>query len=618
MAEKKEKKKKSIGEMAMWVLMGLLILGLGGFGVDGVINGSVTRVARVGDKDVDINSYARALQQQLQQVSQRAGRGVTFAQAQESGLDRIVLEQLMNERALDHEAAQMGISIGDENLRDQIVGSQTFQGLDGTFDREGYAFALQNAGMTEAQFEARQREEIARTILQGAVASGIVMPDTFAQTIVDYVGETRNFTFVRLDDTDLEGTLEAPDEATLRAYYDSNIDDFQLPEAKRITYAILRPEDLIDEVEVSQDSLQEAYDARSSEFNQPERRLVERLVYLDEASAEAAAAQLDVGTTFETLVSERGLSLQDIDLGDVSKADLEAAGEAVFAAEVGAVVGPLPSSLGPALFRVNGVLPAQNQTLEDVSDLLRRGLAADAARRLVAAQAASYDDLLAGGATLEELATETDMELGTIDWSPALGEGIAAYDRFRVAAAVLSESDFPEIETLTDGSVYAMRLDEVLPQRPKPFDAAREAVQTAWEADRAERLLSEEADAIVPELEGGKDFADLGLDASVEENLDRGAFVEGTTPEFMSEVFAMEVSDISVIAAFGAVHIVRLDAINPASDNPDSERILQGVSGEITRSLAQDVFGAFASDAMLRAGREIDARALEAVHANFR
>lgn len=617
MAETKEKKKRSIGEVAMWFLMVLLILGLGGFGIDGVLNGSVTRVARVGDKDIDINTYARSLQTQLQQLSQQAGRPVTFTEAQASGIDRAILENLMRERALDHEASEMGVSIGDENLRDQILEIPAFQGLDGTFDREGYRFALENSGLTEAQFETRLREESARTILQGAVLGGVIMPDTFADTLVNYVGETRNFTWVRLDDSDIEEDLPAPTDAALQAYYDENIADYQLPETKRITFAVLRPSAMLDQVELSEEDLRAEYDARLSEFNQPERRLVERLVYLDEEAANAAAAQLEVGTTFEALVQERGLTLGDVDLGDVGRLELDAAGEAVFNAEVGDVVGPLATGLGPALFRVNGVLPAQNRAFEDVQDLLRQSLAQDNARRLVAAQAQSYDDMMAGGATLEDLAAETDMELGSIDWWPAIGDGIAAYDDFRVVAQALTVDDFPQIESLSDGSIFAARLDEVLPPRPNPFDEAKDNVKANWEAERTERVLAEIAEAQVAALSGGQDFADLGLEGRVEENLDRGAFLTGTPTDFMETVFSLEPGDVTTIAGFGALSIVRLDQVNPASDNPESDDMRARLSTETSNALARDLFSAFSADAMLRAGREIDARALQAVHANF-
>ena len=57
-----------------------------------------------------------------------------------------------------------------------------------------------------------------------------------------------------------------------------------------------------------------------------------------EEEAQASRDRLDAGdVTFEALVEERGLRLSDIDLGDVSREDLDDAGEAIFAAATGDV-----------------------------------------------------------------------------------------------------------------------------------------------------------------------------------------------------------------------------------------------------------------------------------------
>ncbi|KKL70241.1 hypothetical protein LCGC14_2106890, partial [marine sediment metagenome] len=470
------KKGFSFSKTAVWVLMGLLILGLGGFGAIN-LSGNLRSIGSVGDKSISVDQYARQLQQEIRAIEAQTGESLSFARAQEMGLDRAVLQRIVRNRALDHEAAEMGISIGDATLRDEIVAISAFQGIDGNFDREGYRFALQQSGMSEAEFETSIREESARGLLQRAVLGGVSMPDTYARTLVDYVAEERSFTWARLSADDLDTPVAEPTEEELQAYYDANADDFMLPASKSITYAWLRPEDLLDEVEVPEEELRAEYDARSSEYDQPERRLVERLVFANQEAADQAAAALEVdGTTFEALVEERGLALADVDMGDVAKSDLDGAGDAVFSAETGAIVGPLPSSLGPALFRVNAILPAQNVPFEEAREMLEETLAISRATRAVEARAQEIDDRLAGGATLEDLGKETKMNLGTIDWTEDSSDGIAAYGAFREAAAGLSADAFPQIDQLDDGGIFAMRLDETKPERPNPFDAARAEV----------------------------------------------------------------------------------------------------------------------------------------------
>ncbi|MBO9437681.1 peptidylprolyl isomerase [Sulfitobacter sp. KE29] len=611
------KKGFSFSKTAVWALMALLILGLGGFGAIN-LSGNLRSIGTVGDKSISVDQYARQLQQEIRAIEAQTGESLPFARAQEMGLDRAVLQRIVRNRALDHEADEMGISIGDATLRDEIVAISAFQGIDGNFDREGYRFALQQSGMSEAEFERSIREEAARGLLQRAILGGVSMPDTYARTLVDYVAEERSFTWARLSEDDLDAPLPAATEDELRAYYDANTDDFMLPASKSITFAWLAPEDLLDEVEVPEEELRAEYDARRNEYDQPERRLVERLVFADQEAADRAAAALEVdGTTFEALVEERGLALADVDLGDVAKSDLDDAGDAVFAAESGDIVGPLPSSLGPALFRVNAILPAQHVPFEEARDELEETLAISRATRAVEARAQEIDDQLAGGATLEDLAQETKMRLGTIDWTQDSSEGIAAYGAFREAAAGLSANDFPQIDQLEDGGIFAMRLDETKDARPEPFEAARDAVEAAWRDAQIVEALTEKAESLTETLAEEEGFEAAGLTPQLGEGLTRSSYVDGTPDDFMDQVFDLDEGGVAVLPAGDSVVVLRLDAVTPAGEDDQTQALMDRLSQQLDQALAQNLFDIYSNAVMRDADPQIDQRAINAVHVNF-
>ena len=611
------KKGFSFSKTAVWALMGLLILGLGGFGAIN-LSGNLRSIGSVGDKSISVDQYARQLQQEIRAIEAQTGESLSFARAQEMGLDRAVLQRIVRNRALDHEADEMGLSIGDATLRDEIVAISAFQGIDGNFDREGYRFALQQSGMSEAEFERSIREEAARGLLQRAILGGVSMPDTYARTLVDYVAEQRSFTWARLSESDLDTPVAAPTEEELQAYYDANTDDFMLPASKSITYAWLRPEDLLDEIEVPEEELRAEYDARSDEYDQPERRLVERLVFANEEAATQAAAALEVdGTTFEALVEERGLALADVDMGDVAKSDLDAAGDAVFGAQSGDIVGPLPTSLGPALFRVNAVLPAQNVPFEEAREVLEETLAISRATRAVEARAQEIDDRLAGGATLEDLAEETKMNLGTIDWTQESSEGIAAYGAFREAAAGLSADAFPQIDQLEDGGVFAMRLDETKPERPEPFEQARDAVETAWRDAQIVEALTAKAESLTGTLAEADGFEAAGLTPQLGEGMTRSSYVDGTPDDFMDQVFDLDEGGVAVLPAGDSVVVLRLDAVTPAGEDDQTQALMDRLSQQLDQALAQGLFDIYSNAVMRDADPQIDQRAVSAVHVNF-
>ncbi len=612
------KAKGSVSKTIVWIILALLIVGLMGFGTTS-FSGRVTNIGTVGTSAISASSYSRALQNEINALQAQAGQQISFQQAQALGLDQRVLAQMVVSAALEHEADAMTLSIGDERLAQELQSIPAFRGSDGAFNRDAYAFTLRNAGLSEAEFEADLRDESASTVLQGAVLAGTTLPDTYINTLVSFAGERRDFTWARLGPEALITGIDEPSEAELTEWYEANIAAFTLPETKVITYAALTPEMILDTVEVDEASLREAYAEQEAQYNQPERRLVERLVFADEAEATTAKTRLESGeATFEELVEERGLALEDTDMGDVSLSDLGAAGDLVFAAETGAIAGPAPTDLGPALFRINAVLAAQQTSFEDAQEDLRVQLALDRARRVIETQAQGFDDELAAGATLEELADTTDMQLGTINWTGENAEDMAAYEEFRAAATAVSEGDFPQIENLGDGGIFALRLDEIRAPAPQPFEDVADAVRAGWELEARTEALVQDAEILRSKLAEGGTFEGSNLAPTVETGLTRNAFANGLPQNVLIEVFAQSVGDVSVVPDEGAALIVRLDAITPVDlESEESQALAQAFGDRAAADVAQDLFRALATDIQTRAGVEIDQQAINAVHVNF-
>jgi peptidyl-prolyl cis-trans isomerase D len=602
----------------VWVILLLLIVGLAGFGATN-FGGSVQSVGRVGDTEIEINRYALEMQQELRAMAAQQGRTVPMVEATELGLPQAVLGRVVGQAAMEDEAAALGLSVGDEAVSAQILAIPAFQGVDGNFDRQAYQFTLESSGLSVAEFEQRIRTETAANLVQSAVASGVILPPVFTERLYAYAREARDVTWARLGPEDLETIVPEPTEAELVAFHEANPALFTAPETKAITYAWLTPDMLLDTIEPDEAALRAVYDERIEEFVQPERRLVERLVFPDEAAAQAAKARIDAGEVdFEALVAERGLELPDVDMGDVSEAELGDAGAAVFALSEPGVAGPAPSSLGPALFRVNAILAPRNITFEEAREDLLPEVQMDRARRAISDMVDDLDDRLAGGATIEDMANETDMELGQIDFTAETDEGIAAYASFREAAAAAQPDDFPEIVEIPEGGVFALRVDEVRPPTLQPLDAVRDAAVAAWKAQETERLMADEAGVVAESIRGGREMAAVRLPLGTERGMTREMFVEGTPADFVAQVFEMEPGEIRVISDATGAWIVRLDQVTEADQNSPEAQALKGMFGQQgTQALATDVLEAFTQALIATKGVEVNQAAINAVHANF-
>lgn len=611
------KKRRGASVMA-WILMAMLIGGLGGFGVTN-FGGSMTSIGAVGDEKIDVNDYARAMRNQMNAFSQQIGQPMTFQMAQSFGLDRQVLQSVIDGAALDNEANRIGLSVGDAAVARKLSEITAFQGVDGKIDKIAYDQVLKQNNLTKAGFEAGIRKDTARQLLQSAVTTGITTPEALTETVTAWAGEERSFSLLALTEASLKTPLLAPDDAALQAYYTAHIADYTRPEAKRISYVVLQPEDLAKDMPLDEAALQKTYNDRLSTYVVPEKRLVERLGFASEADATAAKARIDAGESFEVLVKERNLDLSDVDLGDVSKSQLGAAGDAVFALTAPGVVGPLASNVGPALFRMNAILAKQETTFEQAKPDLAKELQRQEATKAISDKVAAIDDALAGGATLADLAKEQGMTAGSTDYAKGATDNdpITADKAFVAAADKLAEGDYPEAVLLSNGGVIALQMDSTQPPTALPFDKVKDKVIAAARAEALAKALSDEAIRIKAGVEAG---AALGSFGSVVKttNIDRQGQVKDAPASVLTAAFEMQPKDIRVIEDRGYTAVLQLDAITPAAkDGAAITEIRDAVTSNAARSIADDVLQLYTSALTAEAGITLDQAAINAVNAQI-
>ena len=610
--------RKKTSNFIVWIILLLLIAGLGGFGVSN-FGGSTAAIATVGETEVSVDDYYRALQQDLRGFQAQTGQPLPLSQAIQFGIDQNVRARLITGAALDNETNRIGLSIGDERVGREVLANTAFQGLDGKFDRAGYSQALNRAGLTEAEYEDSIRVETARSILQGAIQQGVKAPDAMTNTFLDFTLERRYFTWVRLGQNNLTDVVPEPTDAQLQTFYEANAAAFTEPEKKRLTYIWVTPEMIVGDIEVPEADLVEEYNKRLSEYSKPERRLVERLIYPNAEDIAAAKVRLDAGdVTFEELVTERGLTLLDVDLGDQTIDELKDAGEAIFALDAPGVVGPIQTNLGPALYRMNGILAATEIALGEVRQQLQDELALDRARRQINAGISDIDDLLAGGASMQEVADETNLQLSQIDWSEGDSDGIANYSAFRDAAAAVKDGDYAEMLELDDGGIFALEFVETVAPALNPIDTVMSDVITGWENQEIEQRLTALATNMLGRIKDGEDFTALGFDTVQQSGTLRDDTVEGTPPGFVEAVFKMHKGDAQTIDGNGAVFVVRLtDIQKPDPENPDLPTITTNLQAQISQALSDDIFAAFNGAVQSEVGVYINSAAVNAVHSQF-
>ncbi len=609
----RSKKNRSI----MYILMALLIVGLTGFGISTFSGGSLRNIGSVGDEKISIDTYARQMDQTIQNVSRQIGRNLTPAEIETSGIQRSVLAEVVAVAGMDNEANRLGLSVGDAAVRDELVATPAFQSITGQFDPEAYKFALERSNISATEYENSLRKQNARGLLQGSVATGIHSGDTAAGVFVSYAGETRDIEWVELTADYLTTPVGEPTEEQLVEQYELNPETYTSPLTKDITYVWLSPESLSDEVKITDAELQEAYKINSERYNRPARRAIDRIVFGTQQEALDARARLDSGLIdFDSLASERSLTLDDIDQGEVEREQLpQAVGDLIFDSVEPGVVGPAETDLGPALYRINAIFDANVTPFEDVEDELRDELASEHTGVMVLNLLPEIDDKLAAGATLEELDAETQMELGTLSYSSDVADGIAAYDEFRAVAERTNEGEFPVVEHLSDGGVFALRVNKITEPVRIPLEEIRDRVTSDWKAAETIRRLKEMGDRFAARLAETSDFGSLGIVSETAIGLTRAGFVEGTPPLLVAQIFDAEQGKATVVEDTGSVFLAQVTKVTPVDlGTAENQALVTRIRDQLDQQISEDVLNAYMSAVQQAAGVTLNQNAINSVN----
>ena len=261
---------------------------------------------------------------------------------------------------------------------------------------------------------------------------------------------------------------------------------------------MLKPEAAKANTKIPEETLLAAYQERIDEFKRPERRNVDQLLFINQADADKAYANLQSGTSFDEVAKNSPIMNKGAtSLGKIEREHIiEDAAAAVFTATKKSVTKPVKSPFGWHIFHVRDIDPPSAAPLSEVRATLEKEIKQqvldDAFNKLLN----QIEDALAGGTPLQEAAKEFGIAVSTI--GPITREGktpdgsmakLPPLDRFlEVAFKTEDKMESPLINS-NGGAYYIVRVDTLQPQRQRSLDEVRGLVTTAWQKEeRAQRL----------------------------------------------------------------------------------------------------------------------------------
>ncbi|WP_321341066.1 SurA N-terminal domain-containing protein [Breoghania sp.] len=516
---------KRAGGFVAKVFIALLVLSFGIWGIADIFRGfRQDTLAQVGDAQVSTQSFMTAYSREVQNFSQRIGQPLSREQAANLGLPGQVLGQLVAEASFDHVATNLKIGISSSQLVKQIQANPAFQGADGRFDRNRLVQVLYANQLSEDMYVSQARKLAERRQVAEALSGSIRPPEALLQAAHRFRFEQRTVNYVELT-ADSVPPVAAPNDAELEAFFNDHKADYRAPEYRKLALLPVIPADIAKPDDVSDDVALKQYNADPDRFGTTERRQIWQLTYTDADKAAADEQKIKDGTSFEDLVTEKGLTLSDVDLGLLTKdAVLDPTiAETAFSASAGSVSEVIDTAFGQRIIKVGEIKPAANKPFDEVKDILKKEIAAEDAEREVLSLHDEIEDARAGGATLAEISQRFSLPLNTIDAIASDGTGpdgetvtLPDADNLLSEAFITEPGDeAPPVQVGRRGYLW-FDVTDITPARDRTLDEVREKVVADWTADQTQKQLVAQADEMAAKLKEGADFPSLATASEME------------------------------------------------------------------------------------------------------
>ncbi len=585
-------------------------------------------LAAVEGEPITVGAFRRRYGAQLQAYRSQYGGQISEQLLRQLGIERQILQQLVDEQAMVVEARRQGISVSDVEVRQRILSLPAFQ-ENGKFigeTRYRQMLQFQTTPMTTAEFEDNLRDALAVDKLRNAITGWMSITDPE----IDREYRTRNEK-VRLDVVPLtadafRGQVTVSD-ADVAAQFEKHKDMYRIGEKRKITYAVVDVERVRAATTVPETEIEAFYKNNLQQYQTPEQVRASHILFetegkneaevkklADEVLAKAKAPGADFAALAKQYSGDEASKANDGDLDYFGRGRMVPAFEqAAFSMKAGDISGLVKSDFGFHIIKVTDHKPETTRPLAEVHAEIEDQLKWQTAQQQAEQQGKALETAVKTPADLDRVAKERGLalqETGLFLADEPI-DGLGPAPEVSARAFQMKEGEVSPVLRVARGWVIATmtgRQDPYVPQLAEVRDRVRDDMVRA----RAAELAKSRAAEIAATLKRAKDFAaaakQAGLDVKPTELIARGSPVVdvGVSQDIDRVAFSLPVGAVSdAIATPQGTAIIRVVEREDVTD-AQVEAGRDQLRDELLNQRRERFFGAYMQKAKQR--MEIETR----------
>ncbi|QJQ07469.1 peptidylprolyl isomerase [Undibacterium piscinae] len=257
-------------------------------------SGADAAIATVAGHSISQQEFDAAQREQLDRLRQMYGQQFDSKMLSTPEAKQAILDELISRKAIAVEVVKNHLSVSDQGLQQNILATAGLSKPDGSFDTDRYKSLLAAQGMTPAMYEQRLRQDLALQQLVNAVQGSAFTPKAVAERISAIYEQEREVQKLDFKAADYVSQVKVTD-AMLKAYYEKNAQQFEIPELIKAEYVVFNDDALSAQVSVSDSDIQSHYEQNKKSYATEEQRRASHI--LISAKKDASDVELKAAKT---------------------------------------------------------------------------------------------------------------------------------------------------------------------------------------------------------------------------------------------------------------------------------------------------------------------------------
>ena len=482
-------------------------------------------VAAVGKLDVTANEFIETYQRILTELNKNTDGQITEEVAQSLGLPRQTLSQLINEKIIDIEVEKANITVPDEHLKKLIYSSSLFKDQFGAFSKQQFQYVLRQLGMDEKIYFNEIKKSILRDQIRSPFAYANDISPVIKETYYNIRNESRSIKVINIAASNYK-INDIPKDTEIQNKLNKDQEMYMNQELRSFSFISLKPADLIDTINISEEDLKAEYNNYPEKYNISEKRNVLLVNFQNKEEAIKIIEAINQ-LPQETNISEKLLNVleksptqdhEEAKLGVIEYKDLpNEVSENVFKARENKLIGPEKTPFGWRIFLVSQIIPEIVKKYSDVKLEIEKELKVNVALEKMYDLGNAFYDEIAAGNGIEDAATAIsakvlkfkNIDANGIDAKGNVLNELPPYPNLMQTVFSANINDPSELINTIGNTIYAIQVEDIVPQSIMTFEEAKEQIIKDIQTEKSLNVALNIANEIIKKQNNKQDFESL-------------------------------------------------------------------------------------------------------------